>query len=328
MTRLLRVELRRLFSRQLVVLTMVGVLAATLLVLWGAWSSSQPMSPAELEQAEQLYQQEREFWEEHGEEQVAQCREAEAEERELTGEDLDFGCDEMEPRLEWFVMTAPPLEESMPEHLVGYASLLLLGTLLVGATFTAAELSTGAMSTWLSFEPRRLRVYASKVSAAALGVVPVAVLGVALAVGGAAVIGSHFGLADGMGRAEWVDTGWMAVRTVALAVAGGLLGAALGFLLRHTAAVLGVALGYFVGEQMLTAFLPRLQPWVLGRNVDGWLREGTVYWAEECTSDATGIMCDYTEHTLSFTHSTVFLTVVSVVVVAVAGLTFLRRDAV
>ncbi|WP_299275118.1 hypothetical protein [uncultured Georgenia sp.] len=328
MTRLLRVELRRLFSRQLVVLTMVGVLAATLLVLWGAWTSSQPMSPAELEQAEQLYQQELAFWEEHGEEQVAQCREAEAEERELTGEDLDFGCDEMEPRREWFVMTAPPLEESMPGHLAGYASLLLLGTLLVGATFTAAELSTGAMSTWLSFEPRRLRVYASKVAAAALGVVPVAVLGVALAVAGAAVIGSHFGLADGMGRAEWADTGWMAVRTVALAVGGALLGAALGFLLRHTAAVLGVSLGYFVGEQMLAALVPRLQPWVLSRNVEGWLRNGTVYWVEECRSDGAGFMCDYVEHTLSFAHSTVFLAVVSAVLVAVAALVFLRRDAI
>src|SRR5690606_19633602 len=112
MSRLLAVELRRLFSRGLVVLAMVGALTASLLLLLGVWQSSQPMSDAELAQAEQMYEQELEYWEENGEEAVAQCQEDEAREAELTGEAVDFGCDQMAPQREWYIWAAPPLEDS------------------------------------------------------------------------------------------------------------------------------------------------------------------------------------------------------------------------
>jgi len=95
MMRLLRVELRRLFSRRLVVLTMLGALAASLLVLWAAWDSSQPMSDADLALAEEMYEQDLAYWEEHGEEDMAQCLEDEAAEAERLGEDVDWGCEGM-----------------------------------------------------------------------------------------------------------------------------------------------------------------------------------------------------------------------------------------
>lgn len=328
MTRLLGVELRRLFSRGLVVLTMVGAIVASLLLLLGVWQSSQPMSDSELAYAEEMYEQELERWEEHGEEAVAQCREDEEREAELTGQAVDFGCEQMAPQREWYVWGAPPLEDSMPNTLGGVAPLLVFVTALIGATFTAAELSTGSMSTWLSFEPRRLRVYASKVLAAALGVVPVALLSVLVVVTGAYLIGDHVGLADGFGSTEWADAAWTGLRLLGLGVLSALAGAALGFLLRHTAAVLGVGLVYLIGEQMVAGLLPGTRPWVLTTNISGWVRNGTVYYTDDCTTGAGGTVCEMVEHTLSFAHSAVYLLAVTVVVLAVGALVFRRRDAV
>ncbi|MEE6287030.1 ABC transporter permease subunit [Georgenia sp. MJ173] len=328
MTRLLRVELRRLVSRRLVVLTMLGTLAASLLLLWGVWQTSQPMSGEELEYAEQAYQEQLAHWEEHGEEDIALCLEDEAAEAERLGEAVDWGCEGITaPEREWFINTAPPLQDSLPGYLGMHAYLLVFAALLIGATFSAAELSTGAMSTWLSFEPRRLRVYASKMLAAALGMIPVALLAVGVVVAGSALIADHVGLAHAMTGEDWQDTAWMSLRVVGVVALAALVGGAFGFLLRHTAAILGLGVAYLVGEQIVTGLVPATAPWVLSTNVNGWVQHGTSYYLEECTTDATGTMCEYTEQTLSFGHSAGFLLVLTAVVVVVSALVFRRRDA-
>lgn len=325
--RLLRVELRRLFSRRVVVLTMIGALVASLLMILAAWESSQPMSGADLEYAEQMYQEELEYWEEHGEQMTADCLEGQAEEAERLGEEVDWGCEYGAPEREWYIFTAPPLEDSLPGMLEAHASLVMLAAVLIGVTFTAAEMSTGSISTWLSFEPRRVRVYTSKLLAAALGVLPVVVLAVAVVVSGSALVADHFGLADTMRRADWQDVAWMGLRVVGLVAMVALVGAALGVLLRHTAAVLGLGVVYLIGEQILRGLVPSTSPWVLTTNLSAWLRNGTFYYREECVTDSTGTMCDYTEHALSFGHGAVYLLAVTAVVVLVSALVFRRRDA-
>ncbi len=328
MNRLVRVELRRLFARRLVVLTMLGTLVASLLVLLGVWNSAQPMSAEELALAEEMYQQELEYWQEEGEEAVAQCFEDEAEEAERTGEAVDYGCEQMgPPQREWYVWSAPPLEDTLPSVLGMHSSLLLFAALLVGATLTAAELTTGAITTWLSFEPRRVRVYASKVVAAALGIVPVAVLAVGIVVAGTVVINQHFDLAAGMTSAHWTDTAWMAGRVVGLAVLAALAGAALGFLARHTAAVLGLGVVYLIGDQLLRGLLPASTPWLLSTNVAGWVAHGTAYYTEECTTDARGMVCEMTEHAVGFGHSATYVLVAAVVLAVLGAVVFRRRDA-
>lgn len=329
MTRLLTVELRRFFSRRLVVLTMLGALLASGLVLLGAWQSSQPMSEQEIAQAEEVYEQELENWEEHGEETIAQCLEDEAAEAEATGQDADWECESWgPPQRDWYIWSAPPLEDSFGSYLSAYAQVLMFAALLVGATFTAAELSTGAISTWLSFEPRRLRVYGSKVLAAALGIIPLAAVGTGVVVAGVYLIGNRFGLAGGMGAREWSDVAGVAVRSAGLAVVAAPIGAALGILLRHTAAVLGLAVVYLIGEQMLRGLVPSTSPWVLGPNITGWLLDGTVYYAEECTTDSSGTMCELTEHAISIGHSATYLLVATVLAVLLGAVVFRRRDAV
>lgn len=327
--RLFRVELRRLFSRRLVVLASVGALVVTGLLLFGFWQSSQPMSGEERVQAQAEYERARADWEENGEEYRAQCLAEEEREREATGQDVEFGCEDMEPKEEWFLHAAPPLAESLPGVLSGAAFQLLFLAFLVGATFTAAEASTGSLGSWLTFEPRRLRVYGSKLLAAAVGVLPVtAVLLVAVVVG-AWAIGNSFGLAEGMTAQDWSDAAATALRILALSAVVAAVAAALGFLLRHTAAVLGVAVGYMVVvEVMLAGFLERFQPWLVVKNIEGWISRGTTYFVNTCATDSTGTVCEYTERSLTFGHSAAYVLVLVGLVVLAGALVFRRRDVV
>ena len=77
-------------------------------------------------------------------------------------------------------------------------------------------------------------------------------------------------------------------------------GAAMGILLRHTAAVLGVALGWAVaGEGILRGAVPSSQPWLLNANLTGWLQHGTTYVVERCTSSDGGYSCEGVQKALS-----------------------------
>lgn len=327
MSRLLAVELRRLFSRRLVVLAMVAAVAVSGLVVAATWNSVQPMSAAEAQRAEMFYQADLDRWAEEGDEQVAQCLEQQEREEEITGQEVDFGCDQQEPQREWFIPTVPALHETLPGLLLGVSMLLAFVALVIGTTFTAAEFSTGAMSNWLTFEPRRLRVYASKVTAAAIGVVPVAVVVLGVVIGGAWVVNSTQGLTDGMTSTVWTDIAWTAARILVLAAIGALVGAALGFLLRHTAAVLGVVIGYgIVVEGILSGLLPQLAPWTARTNLSGWATHGTTYYTSECVTEAMGTTCQMTEHALGFGHSATYLLVITALIVVVSALAFRRRD--
>ncbi|WP_418605370.1 ABC transporter permease subunit [Georgenia sp. SUBG003] len=322
-------ELRRLFSRRLVVLAMAGALAVTGLLLLGVRQSAQPMSDEARAQAQAEYERARADWEENGEEIEAQCRADEELERESTGQDVDFGCESLEPQPEWFLVSAPELQDSLPGTVGAAATLLVFLAFLVGATFTAAEVSTGSLSTWLTFEPRRLRVYVAKLLAAALGVLPAAAVVLVVTVAGAWAVTDRYGLADGMTTRHWSGTGTMVLRILALTALFALVGAALGFLLRHTAAVLGVVVGYvIVVELMLMNYLGELQPWLVVKNVEGWINRGASYFVDVCTTGPTGTTCEFTERSLAFGHSAVYLVTLTAVVVLAGALVLRRRDAV
>ncbi|MHB1063878.1 MAG: ABC transporter permease subunit [Georgenia sp.] len=327
MIHLTRVELRRLLSRYLVIAAFVGALLATGALLFATWQTAKPMSPAQTAEAERYYQQALADWEENGQEMIAQCLEDQARQSELEGTELDFGCEQQEPQREWFVMTAPQLPDQLPGQLSALGTLLLFAALLVGATGTAAEISTGAIGNWLTFEPRRLLVYASKLLAAGLVVLPVAMLLLLVTTGGTWLIADRFALADTMTSQHWGEAGWMGLRLLAITCAAAVVGAALGFLLKHTAAVLGVAVGYFiVVEGMFSGVLSRFQPWLLMRNIESWMLGGTVYYVDSCTTGPTGTSCESAERALSLAQAAGYLGAGVVVVVVVAGLVFRRRD--
>ncbi|ACQ81139.1 hypothetical protein Bcav_2894 [Beutenbergia cavernae DSM 12333] len=323
MSRLVRVELRRLVARRAVVLGVLAALAGVAVALVGAWNYARPLTAAEQELAEQQWQLQVEDWEENGERYIADCREQEEAESEATGEDVDFGCDSITaPEREWF-FPQPATFEEFTANALGSSGLLVVAlALFVGATFTAAEFATGSMGNWLTFEPRRGRVYASKLIAVSLAAVVVSALLVALQVGGTAFAYAQ----NGLDVAFTADLAWTAVRLAALGALSAVVGASLGVLLRHTAAVLGVVAAYAIVDGMTSGTVAWLQPWKVLLNLQSWILDGASYWVQECTVSETGTMCEGIERTVSLGHSAAYLLGATALIALVGVLVFRRRD--
>ncbi|MCB2176584.1 MAG: ABC transporter permease [Actinomycetales bacterium] len=327
--RLLDAEIRRFHARRMLLVAALVGLAAVGLALYGTYSVTRPLSADQRAAAEQAYAAELANWEEHGDERIAQCLDAQALDREQSGDaTLDYGCEQMgPPQEEWFVPSAPPLGAQLSGSLTGLTFVLGFLALLAGATFTAAEASSRSLSTWLTYEPRRGRVFATKVGAAGIGVVLPAGALLGMTVGGAVAIFALMGApttltADGFSPVPDV-VGRLLVMTVLLAVAA----AGLGLLLRHTLAVLGLAFGWAIAvEGILGSAVPRLSPWLVLPNVSAWVNGSSDYYVPQCTVSAQGTACDYATHTLTMTHGGIYLAVLTTLLVTVSALAFRRRD--
>ena len=327
--RLVLVELRRYAARAGVRWLTVGMVAVVLLTAFAAWRGSRPPSQTQLDQAQRYYEQSLDDWQQHGQEQLDSCQEQQ-EQAQQTEPNVDFGCDQMVPRLDMFLPHQSTFAESAQGWVDEVGTFVLLLSLIVGATFVAAEFSTGAITTWLTFEPRRVRVFGSKVVVVTVVTGVVALLVAALAIGAcwAATAVNH--ATGDMTDQLWTDLGNRAGRAAAAAAGAALLGAALAFLLRHTAAAIAVVIGWFVAiDSILVAGLLGAQRWTVQINLQAWLQAGTTYYHQgDCTvASTTGeTVCDSGERALSMTSGGLSLLVLVAVVTALALLVFRRRD--
>lgn len=321
---LVGVELRRLWWRRLTKAAVVAVVLFTGAMVYNAYTASAPERLAQqLDDYRTMTQQ--------APQMVEDCKKQQALERDRSGDQtIDFGCDQQQaPTLEDMGLVLP-VADTITEGIAKVGSLLLaFVALLLGASFVGAEFSTGSMGTWLTFAPRRLRVASSKLTASALAGAVVAVLGLVLGNLGARMVavvnrpGDDLTLPDPPQLAD--PLAMLGLRVVALAVGAGLVGAALALLLRHTAAIVGVVLGYAVvveGIVVQSFQQGRLQRWSVLHNMEAFTEKGAKYYAETCT----GTRCDYSEHTITYTQGWVFLLGVVVAVVAVGLAAFRRRD--
>ncbi|GIJ00526.1 ABC-2 type transport system permease protein [Sediminihabitans luteus] len=206
---------------------------------------------------------------------------------------------------------------------------VLLG-LVTGVTFTAAEMSSGAISNWLTFEPRRRRVFWSKASGAALGTLPIALVGIAVAgLGSYAAYGLHDAYGT-MGSEQWGYFAGGMARALVAAVVAAVVGASLGILLRHTAIVAGVVVGWFVVAEFILGLamqVSALTPYLLSTNLVAWIQGGTNYQVTRCVVDDTqGEICEGVNYAVSTAHGGIVLGAVAVVVTLFAVLVFRRRD--
>lgn len=326
MMRLLRVELNRLFSRRSTQVALVGLLGMVLVALFALYQSSRPVSDAEVAQATQWYEEAHADWVENGDEQLAQCLEDQEVAREADPL-VDYMCEDQEPQLENFLRVDQTFVDQAAGLLpaIGFATVFV--GFVVGVSFVAAEFATGAMGSWLTFEPRRTRVFWSKTVAPGLGVVVPTVVASLLMVAGAWGIFSAWGATDGTTGEVWGEVAVSGLRVLLLTVGFAVLGAALAMILRSTAAAIGLAVGYFVlVEGFLVQMVSGAQSWSLFQSFQAVLRGAVTYGVEECTTTSSGVSCTWVERTTSLTHGAVELTVLLAVVLAVALVTFRRRD--
>lgn len=326
MSRLTLVELRRLGLRRLVWVALVLAVAVVGLTLYGV-NDMVRQSTADLANSEQYYQEALRDWEANGEMWVEQCLQDQEREREMSGDNsLDFGCEQMaEPRLEDFQWGPQSLFEQVSELLSQLVYPMLFLVLLVGATATAAEFGARTMGTWLTFEPRRDRVFASKVLAPGLWALPVSVGYLALIVLGVSAIFRLHGVDDNISTAEWGELSRMGARSVGLLALVAATGAAVGLAVRHTAAVLGVVIGYLVAFEMILAqFFSGLARFSLSNNILGWVKGGHRWETWDCPP--SGGECVTIVHEISTTHAGTVLGVVIVGSVLLSWLAFRRAD--
>lgn len=323
MIRLTKVELRRLFARRL---TLIGLLAALLgcgLMLFAIYQDSKPLPADQVASARVEFER----YSKSFPNDLAECKRQE-QAQEGTDPKMAMGCDQMvPPRWEDWIKPETVFSEAMPSFLLGSSYVLLFIAFLLGAGFIGAEFSSGSIGSWLTFEPRRLRVYASKLAAAFAGLVPVAAVFVAVLVAGSWIIIDRNGTTAGMTSERWGDFAESGLRIAVLAAVAAMLGVVIGGLFRHTAAALGLAMAYLViVEGMLFGVLNKQQPWLLRLNFDSWINHGTTYEIETCRTVDGQYSCEYIEKQLSFGHSAVYLAVLTAVVVLVGAVVFRRRD--
>jgi len=322
--RLTGVELRRLTARRITLIGVAGVVLITAFLLFVVWKDAQPLSAAEQKQSQRQFELAHQDWVDHHVEQEAACR-AEYDQTPNPKPSIDDMCSFPEPKASEWGKPQAVFAQLVPGVLQGVSYFLLFAAFLIGASFVAAEFSTGAIGNWLTFEPRRLRVYGSKIAAAGLWFVPLGAVVVAVVTLGTFLIAAQAGTTAGT---DWSQVVGTAIRVVVTTAMGAIMGAVVGLVLRHTAAAIGLVMGYIVlVEGVFGSFLQKAQPWLLGKNFDAFVLHDTTYVLNQCTTQADGnYICDQIEKTLTFEHGAWYLGVLTVVLVVLAGAIFQRRD--
>jgi len=310
---LVAAETNRLLSRRFTRIALVIVLLAIGAFQLSVSSSLRPPTTAEQASSQAQYEEARRFWEEN--------------ERTCDNVGSPPDCRYPEPQLSEFSFSRP-FAEVTAESLEVSVYLVALAALMVAGSFIGAEYSSGSLGNWLSFLPRRGRVFASKlVTVVAFSAVASAVV-TGLALLTALVLARRYGIEAGSLTPELSMLG----RGVLAAVALGVLGFCIGLVGRHTAAAIGTLLGYlfvwFVRNAILSesAWAQRLTPWTPEANLAAVVRGGHQYFVPVRTVGPDGMSIDYLERTVSLTHGLLYWAVLLAVVIVGSAVVFRRRD--
>ncbi len=201
---------------------------------------------------------------------------------------------------------------SLPEVLQGSAFLVVIGGLLLGASFVGAEWHAGTMTTLLTWEPRRLRVLAAKAAVAAVGVFLLMLLLLTVFAGVLALVAATRGISSGLGDGFWRSVAGTVVRIAGCATAGSLVGLGIAMVARSTAAAIGIGFAYLgIVEGLIRGLRPGWQHFLLADNL-----------AVVITGGDRGIM----RTPVTFTRAAVTVAVWAAVLLAVAAVSFRGRD--
>jgi ABC-2 type transport system permease protein len=322
MKRLLFAELNRLRSRRLTWVALTLVVLTVGLLQIAVFLSVKPLSAGELAEGQAQFQAAQRDYEQNK-------ADYEESEKQCVAQGIPAEECSSKPRPENYAnRTVVPFAEITNIVVTVTVFVAALAFLFLGASFIGAEYSSGALANWLSFIPERGKVYASKLLALVLtaGVATFALSALAI---GLAAVASRIQGAPVRGVAGLME---MAGRGLVIGVIGAVLGFALALLTRHTIAAAGTVLGYLLVAfvvNILTQAIMSLQGlirWLPENNVLAFLNHGYTYTTYTNTITPDGMQQTAVEHTLSFAASSIYWSVIVVVVVAGTYLLFRRRD--
>jgi ABC-2 type transport system permease protein len=317
MFRLIGAEISRLLSRRFTLIAAIVVLLGLCAYQIAVNALITPPTGEELAAAQRTYEEERRFWEANRAEIEQSCREA--------GIPLEE-CNPP-PQLADYLGTVA-FDDVARGSLQLAVYLVALTMFMIAGSFIGAEYSTGAIANWLAFIPRRGQVFASKL------ITVVGFGALAGAAGAALVLGAAVALARIHDVPVTRLTAHVAMggRGILAAVALAVLGFCIGLLARHTAAAIGVLLGYlfvwFVRAAILSevSWAQEITRWTPEANLAAIVDKNFTYAIPRQILTPQGISVDYVEQTVSLTHGLVYWGVVVAVITVVAALTFRRRD--
>lgn len=319
--RLALVELRRFRARRAIALTLLLAVAAVVLLAAATVWSTRSATEAEVAAAGAQLEVERA----DRREDLERCRDR-ATDHSSDASAAAERCQELDPQLEWF-LPREPLDLVGEQRSAGLAMALLLtgAAVVVGATFAGADWHARSLSTQLLFEPRRLRVWAAKAAAVALGLTLVALVATAAFWGALLVVARSRGLTVATDTLQAISL--YGARTVALSVAAGLGAFALTMALRSTMATLALLFAYVAAGEALLASLSLHEAgrWSLANNVQAWLLNGAEVFDAALCPPGAGTACDST-FTVSGAYATTYLGLLLAVAVVASLLSFARRD--
>ena len=328
MMRLLKVELTRFRSRRVNQVALLGILGVMLITIFGSWRTSVPLSEAEVAQIQASYDNELQRWEEDKEQIIADCQAQEAADQEVDPA-ANYNCEQGGPgSIDGWMYGPSSFADRASSIIPDFGVLLLFTAFAMGVSFIAAEYSSGAIGNWLTFEPRRGRVYGTKVGASALSTLPIALFAAGLLVAGTWFVYSLNGNVGTMTGETWRTLGEGGLRLALLAAGLAMFGVAMGTIVRHTAAAIGILVGYMiVVEGIVASLFEGLRPWLLNLNLTAVLKGGTTYGVTVCEAGPTGQQnCTWIEETVSLGQGAAVIGGLLLVVLAVAALVFRRRD--
>lgn len=335
MMRLIRVEMRRLWLRRFTKVALVLALLVVALSGYSLVSQLRPLGAVERAEGQRYFEDASRDFETNGAANMADCLESEADARAQGDANADFGCSEMEPKLEYFMRQPPSLATAATEFLWNLTQAIPFFAFVIGASGVAAEFATGALGTWLTFVPRRLRVLASKLIATPLLVGPSLAGVVAVCLGGSYAVASSLGADLAITTAEATRLAWVGVRLTVIAMLAAICGACLGALTRHTAAALGLAIGWGVAIEGIfrgivmfneSSALSELQRWMILPNLDAWVRGGNAYQVQQCTTTASGLDCTEVDRLITAGGAGLYFGALTILLVLLTALVFRRRD--
>lgn len=322
---LLRSEARRITHRRLIRwLVLIGAVAY-LGILAIIWTQHARTTPAELAKAQQRLDQmvaEQRVWWQHCQQSVP------------AGETAENYCGpaptaENFGDVEGFLPRTPfTMAGDLVAVSLGLGALAACLCFLVAATAIGAEWSQKTLMALLFWEPRRLKVFATKVLVVALGTAGLALLAQALLI----PIGLLFASVKGSTQTPpefWSHLLAQQGRLALLAVLLGMIGFGVANLVRNTGAALGAGFVYLVLESVAHAVRPEWQSWFLTPNAIALVNEGglSVGWeTREPVLGPDGALNTYKEVLLTNLHGGLVIGSVALVLLALGGWSFKRRD--
>jgi type II secretory pathway pseudopilin PulG len=325
---LFQAEVRRFFARRftlVMLLILVGVFAVVAVSL--AINSHHP-TDAELAQAKIAVTQQIE----QRQQEIAECQRQQldppAEPIYPIGVDCDQYLGGYQPTVENYLPYQLTLTNDMNDALFYYAGLIALFGFAVGASFIGAEWSSGGLANLLLWRPRRAATMGAKLGAMLAGQFAVSVVlligWVATMCAIAATRGQFGHMTSGIIQSQLLT----AARGIGLGLFAAGVGFAVASLGRRTAAALGFGIGYLIvveaGGRLLLASLRVDRPdrFALSNYIGAWLTKRREY-GPSCDPQ-TGT-CG-SEWFITMGNAAELLTVITVLLLGVAFVTFSRRD--